>query len=60
MSEKIFEKINIEIEIIISSLISVPNYSQSEELQILGQNLAQNINEKDFEKINIKIEITIW
>ena len=59
MNDKNFEKKKIKIEISIWQSISVPNFIQSEELQILGPNLPQNTNEKNFEKINIKIEITI-
>ena len=39
---------------------SVQNFNQSEKLQIMGQNLAKNMNEKDFEKVNIKMEISTW
>ena len=41
MNDKNFEKINIKIEISISLSTSVPNFSQFEELQILGPNLPQ-------------------
>ena len=41
VNEKNFEKINIKIEISISLSTSVPNFSQFEELQILGPNLPQ-------------------
>ena len=43
MSDKIFEKINIKIEISIKKSTSVANFSQFEELQILGPNLPKNI-----------------
>ena len=41
VNEKIFEEINIKIEISISLSTSAPNFSQFEELQILGPNLPQ-------------------
>ena len=41
VNEKNFEKINIKIEISISLSTSVPNFSQFEELQILGPNLPK-------------------
>ena len=41
VNEKIFEKINIKIEISISLSTSAQNFSQFEELQILGPNLPQ-------------------
>ena len=41
MNDKNFEKINIKIEISISLSTSVPNFSQFEELQILGPNLPK-------------------
>ena len=41
VNEKFFEKINIKIEISISLSTSAPNFSQFEELQILGPNLPQ-------------------
>ena len=50
MNEKDFKKINIKIEISTWPSTSVQNFSQFEELQILGPNLSQNMNEKDFEK----------
>ena len=60
MNDKNFEEINIEIEISIQQSISVPNFSQFEELQILGPNLPpKNMNEKNFEKVNVKIEMSI-
>ena len=40
--------------------MSVQNFSQSEVLQILGQNLAQNVHEKDFEIINVKVKRSIY
>ena len=39
---------------------SVQNLCQFEELQILGPNFSQNMNEKDYEKINIKTELSTW
>ena len=41
VNEKFFEEINIKIEISISLSTSAPNFSQFEELQILGPNLPQ-------------------
>ena len=41
MNDKTFEKININIETSISQSTSAPNFSQSEELQILGPNLPE-------------------
>ena len=41
MNEKNFEKINIKIEISIWQSTSLSNFSQSEEIQILGPNLPQ-------------------
>ena len=41
MNDKNFEKINIKIEISISLSTSAQNFSQFEELQILGPNLPQ-------------------
>ena len=60
MNEKDFEKINIKIEISTWPSTSVQNFSQFEELQILGPNLSQNMNENFFEKINIKMQIGAW
>ena len=37
----------------------VPNFSQFEELQILGPNLPKNMNQTNFENINIKTVISI-
>ena len=59
MNDKTFEKINIKIEISIQQSTSVLNFSQFEELQILGPNLHKNMNEKNCEKINIKTVISI-
>ena len=41
MTDKSFEKINIKIVISIYESTSVPNFSQFEELQILGPNLPK-------------------
>ena len=56
---EILKKINIKIEISIYQSTSIPNFSQFEELQILGSNLPKNMNEKNFKKINIKTVISI-
>ena len=48
MNDKNFEKINIKIEISISLSTSVPNFSQFEELQILGPNLPQKYEWQEF------------
>ena len=38
----------------------VPNFSQFEDLHILGPNLPKrNMNEKNFEKINVPVKISI-
>ena len=50
MNEKDFEKINIKMEISTWSSTSVPNFSQSEELQILGPNFPQKYELKEFKK----------
>ena len=48
MNEKNFEKINIKIKICIQQSTSVPNFSQFEELQILGPNMPLKYERKEF------------
>ena len=60
MNEKEFGKVNIKMERSTWPSTFVRNFSQFEELQILGPNLSQNMNGKDFEKINMKMEISTW
>ena len=59
MNDRNFEKINIKIEISILQSTSVTNFSQFEELQVLGPICLKNLNEKNFEEINIKPVISI-
>ena len=43
MNDKIFEKVNTKFEITIQCCTTVPNFSQSGELQFLQANLPKNI-----------------
>ena len=42
------------------SSISVPNFTQFEEVHFRDQICPKNMNENNFEKRNIKIERSIW
>ena len=48
INDKNFEKINIKIEISTQQSTYIPNFSQSEELQILRPNLRQKYEWKEF------------
>ena len=50
MNDKTFEKIKIKTEISIQQSTPVPNFSQFEELQILGPNLPKKYEWKEFWK----------
>ena len=54
MKEKNSEKINFKIVISIYQCTHAPNFSHFGELQILGPNLPQKINENILKKITIK------
>ena len=50
MKENNFEKINIKVEISIWWSTSVPNFSQFEELHVLGPNFPRKYEWKEFWK----------
>ena len=52
MTDKKFEKINIKTVINIQQCTPLPNFSQFEEIQIMGPNLPKK-HDKNFGKINI-------
>ena len=54
MKEKNSEKINFKIVISIYQCTHAPNFSHFGELQILGPNLPQKMNENILKKITIK------
>ena len=54
MEEKNSEKINFKIVISIYQCTRPPNFSHFGELQILGPNLPQKMNENILKKITIK------
>ena len=55
MKEKNSEKINFKIVISIYQCTHAPNFSHFGELQILGPNLPQKMNENILKKITIKL-----